>query len=234
PAALGQTASRSAGGVDRVYGYPIPSGNGQVRALPWIGRINRIAVRFDRDVRAMVDPADLSLRGAASVRPYPIAGFSYDPATYTAVWTLPSPVVNDRLRLVISDDAAAGVAGLDGEWVNPDPRAVPPVRGNGYPSGDGVAGGVFSFLINVLSGDATGDGQVNALDLSDVKRRLNRRAGDGVVGTGAYAALGDVNGDGMINALDVSGVKQRLNRRLPSPGPESLFLTRSAALSDSD
>ena len=90
------------------------------------------------------DGADLMVTGTAyqeiaanvaEFRGLPLAEVHYFPVranTQVLPVRLPSPVVNDRLRLVISDDAAAGVAGLDGEWVNPDPRAVPPVRGSGY------------------------------------------------------------------------------------------------------
>src|SRR5204862_6031223 len=135
-------------------------------------------------------------------------------------WTLASGVTLDKLRLVL---AAAGVTGLDGDWVNPS-TATP--AGDTFPSGDGTAGGDFNFRINALRGDATGDGVVNALDVADVKKRLTRRPGDGVTGSNAYSIFADLNADGVVNALDVAGVKARLNNRintLPDPATALLF-----------
>src|SRR3982750_422487 len=108
-----------------------------------------------------------------------------------------------------------------GDWVNPS-TATP--AGDTYPSGDGTAGGDFNFRINVLRGDATGEGVVNALDLADVKRRLGRRPGDGVTGAGAYSIFADITADGVVNALDLAAVKQRLGNRLPTADPATALL----------
>ena len=126
-------------------------------------------------------------------------------------------MTNDKLRLVL---AAAGVAGLDGEWTNPTAIGG---AGDTYPSGNGTDGGDFHFRLNVLRGDATGDGSVNALDLADVKRRLGRRPGDGTTGAGAYSIFSDITADGVVNALDLAAVKQRLGNRLPSTDPASVL-----------
>ena len=58
-----------------------------------------------------------------------------------------------------SSSSHALIGGLDGEWANAS-------AGESYPSGNGTAGGDFSFRINLLGGDVSGDGQINALDLS--------------------------------------------------------------------
>jgi hypothetical protein len=42
---------------------------------------------------------------------------------------------------------------LDGEWAN---------GADAYPSGNGAAGGTLNFRINVLAGDATRQGLVDA------------------------------------------------------------------------
>ena len=204
-------AFRGAGGIDQTYGYPVPDGTNQLRPIPWLNGINAVSIRFSQDVGPSLAQGDLVING--SLGPIATNGFNYDAATRTGIWTLATPVTNDKLRLVV---AAAGVTGLDGEWTNP-----PAIGGVGdtYPSGNGTAGGDFNFRIFVLRGDATGDGQVNALDLADVKRRLARRPGDGVTGAGAYSIFSDITMDGQINALDLAAVKQRLNNLLPIDPP---------------
>jgi hypothetical protein len=146
---------------------------------------------------------------------YGVSDFSYDPQTATAVWTLDRPVGADRLGLHL-DAGPDGVRGsdnglaLDGEWSD---------GASAFPSGDGTPGGDFAFRINVLPGDATRDGVVNALDLAQIKRRLFRRPGDGVVGAAAYSPFADVTGDRVINALDLGAIKLRLNAALPAAPP---------------
>jgi hypothetical protein len=102
------------------------------------------------------------------------------------------------------------------------PRARRP-----FPSGNGTAGGEFRFRFAVLGGDATRDGTVNALDLGDVKRRLNTTAESPP--PSRYSVFADVNGDGRINALDLGAVRQAANRRLPpvAPAPSMVLLDAS-------
>ena len=178
--------------------------------------MNAVSIRFDQDMTGKLDQADLEVRGSAGT--LTTSGFTYDAPTKTGVWTLSAPVTIDKLRLVLS---AAGVAGLDGDWVNPSTTTP---AGDTYPSGDGSVGGDFNFRINVLRGDATGEGRVDAIDLADVKRRLGRRPGDGVTGGGAYSIFADMNPDAFINALDLAAVKQRLGNRLPTPDPATALL----------
>jgi uncharacterized delta-60 repeat protein len=80
----------------------------------------------------------------------------------------------------------------------------------------------YQWRVNVLAGDSTADGVVNASDLGDLKRRLNRSLASPGSGTSAYSVYADFTGDGKINALDLGAVKQRLNRRLPAGTPASL------------
>ena len=176
--------------------------------MPW-STVNQISISFSGDVQA--DAADLVVRGV-TVADYPVTFYAYDAITHTGTWTLGRSLANDAVTLDLDGDApngaraAGGGQFLDGEWTT----------GGTYPSGNGTAGGDFRFRINALPGDDTRDGVVNALDLADVKRRLNRTAGDGVTGGGAYAATADVTGDGRINALDLAAVKQNLLRRVPA------------------
>jgi hypothetical protein len=147
--------------VDQTFGYPIPAGADQLRSLPWVNGINSVSLRFSQDVATEIAQGDLEVRGSGGT--LTVTGFTYDAATKTATWTLGSPVTLDKLRLVL---AAAGVRDFDGEWANGT---------DAYPSGDGSIGGDFNFRLNVLRGDATGDGTVNALDLAAVRQRLGQR-----------------------------------------------------------
>ena len=147
---------------------------------------------------------DLSIRGINNPTITPTA-FNYDAATKTAVWTLPAAVTNDKLRFVLG---AAGVANLDGEWANASAT-------ESYPSGNGTVGGDFDFRVNVLRGDATQDGRVNALDLSFIKQRLNKTATNPGVGAGSYSVFADLDANGAINALDLAAARGRLNTANP-------------------
>ncbi|MBI2826658.1 MAG: hypothetical protein HYX69_18450 [Planctomycetia bacterium] len=139
-------------------GYKVPAGANQVKTI-WFNTINRIALTFSEDVD--VQQGDLTIAGV-NVPSYSFSGFSYSSATRTAVWTLSNSIVNDNLTLYLdgsSPAAAKGLGGtkLDGEWTN---YATP------YPSGNGSAGGDFSFRLNVLSADVNQD---NIVDVSDIQ-----------------------------------------------------------------
>jgi uncharacterized delta-60 repeat protein len=91
---------------------------------------------------------------------------------------------------------------------------------------DADAAAEYQWRTNVLAGDSGGDGVVNATDLGDLKRRLNRSLASPGTGTSAYSVFADITGDGKINALDLGAVKQRLNRRLPAASPATTLATR--------
>jgi hypothetical protein len=201
---VNQVAFRAAAGVDNTYGYPVPAGATQLRSIPWYNGVNQIALRFDYPVFDL-EQADLVIRDAAGATRADRA-FAYDPATRTGVWTLQTPAVNDRLYLIFG---AAGVSAFDGDWQNGS-------AGQAYPSGNGSIGGDFDFRVNVLGGDANGDGRVNALDIAFIKQRLARSATSPGAGSTAYSIFADLNADGQVNALDVAIAKQRLNRVLPT------------------
>jgi hypothetical protein len=72
-------------------------------------------------------------------------------------------------------------------------------------AGNSLSGGSnFSRTLKILWGDFTGDGVVNAADLSGVNNRT----------TLPYNLFADINGDGVVNAADVDLVRKRLGRRL--------------------
>jgi hypothetical protein len=220
PGLTGQTnpngvAFRNLAGVDNTFGYAVPAGANQLKAIPWNGGVNQLAVRFDVDVQSQVGQDDLHVVGAANGT-YGFNNFNYDPGTKTAVWTLSSTVTNDKVRLTIP---SASLLNLDGEWTD---------SADAYPSGDGTAGGDFAFRIYILRGDATQDGRVNALDLSFIRSKLNKTATNPGSGTTAYSPFADINPDGQINALDLSATRARLNTSLPPTEPAATALLFSS------
>lgn len=202
------------------YGYAVPAAT-QLDELPWTN-LNQVSVAFSEDV--WVSPSDLLVRGV-SVPNYSVTGLAYDSTTKTATWTLGqnlAPYVStapsgDNIVLHLTNFITDKDAGnrLDGEWTNPTPPAT---GADAFPSGDGAADGVFDFRVNALPGDATRDGVVNSLDLSDVHRRLNTTAAANPPDA-LYSIHHDLNGDGRINADDRSAVDQRRNERLPTTAP---------------
>jgi RHS repeat-associated protein len=109
------------------------------RDLPF-DNITAIDVIFSDDVNATIDA--LSLAGAlAGGKAYSFSGFSYNPATADATFTLPTALGVDRLMLALNDGVTA----------RSDP-AIPlaPFTPKG---------------VAVLPGDVNGDGAVNASDM---------------------------------------------------------------------
>jgi len=156
------------------------------------------------------------VRGATGTR-YFNGAFFYDPVTFTAWWFFvpSSDVTSERYVFELNADGPDGVRDLpgndlDGEWAN---------GADAFPSGDGAAGGDFAFRVNRLTGDATGDGRVNAFDLGDVKKRLNRSTQNPGTGSSAYSIYADIDSNGRISASDLAIVKSRLNRGLPAGEP---------------
>ena len=225
PGLTGQTSAnrvafRNLAGVDNTFGYAVPAGEDQLKSIPWNGGINQVSLRFTDDVAAALQQGDLVIRGV-NTPTYTTTNFVYDPATRTGTWTLGGTIINDKVRLFLDD---ALVSGLDGEWVNAGATEA-------YPSGDGTPGGDFNFRINVLRGDATRDGVVNALDLALVKQKLNATAANPGTGGGAYSPFADLTADGRINALDLAVPRRRLNTRLPTGEPASSLLFSSNPVS---
>ncbi|HEY1603597.1 MAG TPA: hypothetical protein VGG64_28610, partial [Pirellulales bacterium] len=181
-------------------GYTVPVGSSaQLQTLPWNG-LNQIRIVFNENVNVQQNSLVLS---GVNVGNYSFSSFSYDAATFTATWTLTAPIRADRLVVDLHSSGAGAITdsrgqSLDGEWNN----AV-----SQYPSGNGVAGGDFLFDIDVLPGDANGDGVVNGLDIN--------LAGSDFMQTGSGLAA-DFNGDATVNGLDVNTVASAWLSTLPA------------------
>ena len=99
-------------------GYVIPTGAAQLNALPW-GNVNQIEISFSKDVSVSQASLDVSELGSTIAT----TAFQYFPATFTAVWTLASPVNAGTVNLVLHSTGANAVKdstgnALDGEWTN--------------------------------------------------------------------------------------------------------------------
>ncbi|MEX2187233.1 MAG: lamin tail domain-containing protein [Pirellulales bacterium] len=103
--------------------------------------VDRVSVRFSQAVSVTV--GDLELHGV-SVPNYAVTGVAYDPATFTATWSLAAPIAADKL-LVRVRDTVAGQAG-------------------------GSLAGDYTLRFDVLPGDANGDATVTLGDARDVAR----------------------------------------------------------------
>jgi hypothetical protein len=197
-----------------VGGYSLPVGSGvQLAPLAW-ANIDQIKVVFSENVN--VDKADLTLSGANTAA-YDLAGstFGYDPATFTATWSLAGMLPADKLEVRLNADAAGPIrdgAGyrLDGDWANPATRAD--MGTDTYPSGNGMAGGDFLFRFNVLPCDANQDGSVDIFDVARVQVHFGQDHG-------AIPADGDFNGDGRVDIFDVASLQAEYGKTIDSPAP---------------
>jgi hypothetical protein len=145
----------------------------------------------------------------------PLLGFFYDPASQLAFWSLQEPIADaDKVLLDLDGDAGGGDGNgvsdfaatppnlLDGNWTN---------GGDTFPSGDGAAGGDFRFRINIMPGDANGDGTTNVSDLGILSTHFNRSP------RGPHD--GDFTGDALVNVSDLGILASHFNKVLPAGNP---------------
>lgn len=193
-----------------VGGYTIPTGSAaQTATLPWTG-LDLIKIRFSEDVH--VDAADLSLSGVNTTA-YTFSEFYYDPQARLATWTLSAPLEKDRLWIDLDGDGIDPVRDLngnllDGEWIN---------GSSTYASGDGVAGGDFEFLWNVLPGDVNNSSTVRLNDYMAVGESLGMTTLDA-----GYVVARDIDGNGIIDQADRDAVYARMFSNLPNANPAGM------------
>ncbi|MAE68000.1 MAG: hypothetical protein CMJ18_27425, partial [Phycisphaeraceae bacterium] len=95
---------------------------------------------------------------------------------------------------------------LDGEWVDAS-RVL---------SGDGAAGGDFTFTFNVAVGDIDRDGAAAITDVAPL------RAADGTTtGAAGYSIFADLDANGVVDAADADVLRQQLGRALPGGAPNA-------------
>ena len=195
-------------------GFAVAAGAAQLDPLVW-SDIDEIVIRFTEPVK--IDRADVTLRGALG--PDGVAGgpdaYSFDLTTGTgpsgrfeAVLTIAAPIRFDRL--VLSIDGTSSVTDvpgtlLDGEWLD---------GASTFPSGDGDAGGDFSFRFDVAPADVDRDGATGVFDIRPVRDALGTSAGDPL-----YSVFADLNGDGTVDDSDQTVLRNEMGRSLPAGAP---------------
>ncbi|MEX2214497.1 MAG: PKD domain-containing protein [Phycisphaeraceae bacterium] len=195
-----QTTQRGFG-----QGYLLPAGAGQSAPLTW-SELDLIRIEFNENVDVQAD--DLILVGV-NVNDYAAllsgGSFSYDAVNFVATWQLAAPLQSDKLRIVL-DDRVTDTAGnaLDGEWTD----------GFSSQSGDGLAGGDFAYRFNVLPGDSDGDGAVTGADVTLVRAKQFKFAGNA-----GYDPKLDIDGSAAILATDVIQTRNRIGQSLPEGEP---------------
>lgn len=189
-------------------GYRIPAGSSdQMTTLPWLN-IDQIRITFDEDVD--VQAADLAVSGLNQTW-YEIEGFAYDPATFTAVWTMKEPFGADKLLLDLDANGLDPVVDtdeanvLDGEWTN---------GASTYPSGNGVAGGDFEFRLNIVPGDADATTAVATTDTTMISALVGADTS-----SASYNPRCDLDGDGLIEQADADAAQSLIGTGLASGDP---------------
>jgi hypothetical protein len=196
-------------------GVSIPAGLDQFNTLAWSG-IDRISIRFVDESGNIEDvdvtSGDLDVLGVNTAE-YEFDGFSYDPASGTATWSLQQPVRADKLRLVLSGQVkdTSGLP-LDGDWTD---------GAGAFPSGNGAidSNDDFRFRVNVLAGDVVPDGgvSVGSVDRRDLIEVIHHLGGS--TAGGPYDPRVDVNADGLIDVDDLREVLLLQGTNLPSGDP---------------
>jgi hypothetical protein len=197
-------------------GYEIPTNSGQLLDLPWIN-LNEVSIQFSENVN--VAEADLVL-ASTSLGSYGFQSFSYNATNDTATWILTQTIAADKLLVDLAGSGSSPVTSvssgltLDGDWTD---------SSGATHSGNGVAGGDFTFHFNVLPGDVNQDGQVKSADVL-----LVRNAQFTAYPNAGYSAFYNVNGSGLdpsfhteILVDDVLDVRNLQFTTLPAGAPPS-------------
>ena len=82
------------------------------------------------------------------------------------------PSCPTTLKSISGSMGVSGLAGLlDGEWTNP--TSLSQLTSSIWPSGNGTAGGDFTFYVTFLPGDATGNGSDAPNNIIELQELLN-------------------------------------------------------------
>ncbi len=199
--------------------YTVPVGSGQQLKTVPVGSPNEIMITFTEAVDVI--KGDLTVVGAASGTTYNVgtSTFNYDTNSKTAKWTFASAFPPDQLVITLDDgvtDSAVTANGLDGEWTNP--ASLSATGSDTFPSGNGTAGGDFTFRITILPGDITRN---NVIDLNDLNTVNNNW-----LLTPATWIQGDQSGDNLVNQTDKNFVLNNFGRNYTSwPGGGMMMMS---------
>ncbi len=171
-----------------------------------------------------MDLSDFSLTGIAGQRSDfatgtipTILSFSYNATDFIATLTLNQSIEASKIDLQVLSGGVFDTSGnrLDGDWVNSSPAYT--FSGSSLTpsnSGNGIAGGNFSFRIHVLPGDTNqlGD-EVTTADQSFSETKLNSLLVGPTPFLG-YTIFVDINGSTIVDSFDISGVRNRIGSKL--------------------
>jgi hypothetical protein len=164
----------------------------QLRTVP-VGGADTISIVFSENVN--VAPDSLLVVGLETGNVPTLAEFSYNPTMQMATWRFENWALRDQYVLSLAD-SVTDVDGnwLDGEWTNPESITTVNSAVSEFPSGDGVAGGRFNFVMTLLPGDANGDAIVNSADYAIFLANAGAQTGKKFVHAD-FDGDGDVDGD---------------------------------------
>jgi hypothetical protein len=178
----------------------------QLKTVP-VGAANQIIIAFDDNVEAHLN--DLIVKGkdpqsgtvtnftnASIVPSSPVA----NQFTWTTTQTFPTAMMHLRLLSGFFDARDDAGNDLDGEWDNPTSVTDNTTVTDTFPSGNGTAGGDFTFSFTTLLGDAD---RTNAVGIGDLNAVRNNYG----ITVGATWAQGDHDGDGDVDLTDLNYVR---------------------------
>jgi hypothetical protein len=170
----------------------------RVRPQSWsisLVDVQTITLVFTEQVDA--DAGDLILQDTFSGITTPVmasSSFDINYGSWRTTWQFASPLPAGKWTLELAGDVAS-VSGIivDGDWSNP---SVAGTDRDVFPSGNGTAGGAFSFTFALATGDLSGDLRVDAHDLGILVKNYGRH--------GASADDGDFNGNKKVDVRDIA------------------------------
>ncbi len=180
--------------VHAPYSFDTVDGSGsQIAAVP-VGGADTISIVFSEAVN--VSSNSLIVVGLRTANVPQLAEFSYDSLTFTASWQFESWALGDNYLLYLQDSITDMDGNfLDGEWTNPASLFTTNSAVSTFPSGDGITGGTFNFVMTLLP-DINGDNIVNYTEYYSTYYRWYYGApANGFVSS-------DFNGDGVIDESD--------------------------------
>ncbi len=202
--------------TDPSLGYAL-TGTNQLAPLPWVN-INTISVQFSGPVEN-IGMGSLELVGGSGGSTPTITSFTPnpngDPNTYS--WTFSGSLANNKYVLAIATTGSSFGTPGSTQVTDFDRAAISGAftTGASFPSGNGLAGGSFNFLFNVLPGDGGQVGTVNSADVTTAGNLNGKHES-----TPGYLPNYDYYGAGQItNALDQAFDTSNLGATLPTPAP---------------
>ena len=153
----------------------------------------RVVIRFSENVASSIASNDLTITRLSDNQTISAVTYAYNPATFTATWTLPATLLDGNYRLSIN--AGSIVDGtslaLDGDL-------------------DGQAGGNLAVQTHHLSGDLNQDRTVDHFDFATLYANFGK--------TAQTFSGGDLNFDGRVNFTDFQIMERQFGKTL-TPAP---------------